>query len=83
MGEATDNVIIETISQNVEIDIASCGIGRSHRIGQSRQPVKKPRPIIVKFVRYNDRNKIFRNKKNNFKVKKLYQKSLKEAAWKN
>ena len=36
---------------------------KSHRIGQSRLPREKPRPITVKFVQYKDRNKIPRNKK--------------------
>ena len=56
-------------SQNLDIDIAPHNIERSHRIGQSRKPGEKQCPIIVKFVQYNDHNKIFRNKKN-LKVKK-------------
>ena len=63
-SEATDDIIIETISQNLDIDIAPHDLERSHRIGQPRQPGEKQRPIIVKFVWYNDCNKIFRNKKN-------------------
>ena len=59
--------MIETISQNLDIDIASHGMERSHRIGQARQPRVKQRPTIVKFVRYNDHNKIFGNKKYFFK----------------
>ena len=47
----------------MNIEIAPNNIKRSHRNGQSRQPGEKPRPIIVKFVRYNHRNIIFRNKK--------------------
>ena len=58
-------MIIETVSQNLDIDITPHDIEKSHRIGQSRQPGEKPRPITVKFVQYNDQdcNKIFRNKK--------------------
>ena len=47
----------------MDIDNAPHDIERSHRIGQPRQPGEKQRPIILKFVRYKDRNKIFRNKK--------------------
>ena len=47
----------------MNIEIARNDIERSHRNGQSRQPGEKTRPIIVKFVRYNHRNIIFRNKK--------------------
>ena len=74
------------MSQNLDMDIAPHDIEKSHRIGQSRQPREKPRPIIVRFVRYIDRNKIFRNKKNlevkNFDNWKSYSKQnekLKEA----
>ena len=63
-GEATDDTInIKTIIQNLNMEIAPNNKERSHRIGQSRQPGEKPRPVIVKFVRYNHRNIIFRNKK--------------------
>ena len=68
-----DDIIIETINQNLDIDIAPHDIERSERISQpisqSRHPGEKPRPIIVNFVPYNDRNKIFSNKKKNLKVK--------------
>ena len=36
-------------------------LDRSHRIGNPK--TKKERPIIVKFVRYNSRQNIFKNKK--------------------
>ena len=47
--EATDDMIIETISKNLDIDITPHDIERSHRVGWSQQPGEKPRPIIVKF----------------------------------
>ena len=62
-GEATDGIAIETIFQNLKIDIAPQDIERSHRIGQSMHTGEKLRPVIVKFVRYINRNEIFRNKK--------------------
>ena len=62
-SEATDDIIIETISQNLDIDNAPHDIGRSHRIGQPRQPGEKQRSIIVQFVQSNELNKIFRKKK--------------------
>ena len=61
---------MKTRKQNLDTDIASHNIKRSHGISQSRQPGKKPCPVIAKIVQYNNRNKIFRNKKKNFKVKK-------------
>ena len=39
-------------------------IDRSHRLRNTKKSIKaKPRLIVVKFVRYNTRNKIYRNKK--------------------
>ena len=38
------------------------GIDRTHRIGNPRN-AQKPRPIIMKIVRYNNRMKIFDSKK--------------------
>ena len=70
-GETMDDIIIEIISQNLDIDIVPHDIERSHKIGQSRQHGEKPRPIIVKFVRFNDGNKIFRNKVKKLKGKKI------------
>ena len=63
-GEATDDIIIETINQNLDIDIPPHDIEISHRFGQTRQPGEKQRSIKVEFVQYNDCNKIFRRKKN-------------------
>ena len=38
-------------------------IDRSHRLGNPKKSIKvKPQPIIVKYVRYNTRNIIYRNK---------------------
>ena len=36
---------------------------RTRRIREPKKTRGKTRPIIVKFVRYNDRNRVFRNKK--------------------
>ena len=35
---------------------------RTHRIGKPKNNAK-PRPLIIKFVRYNDRKKVFSSKK--------------------
>ena len=71
--EATDDIIIKTIRQNVDIDIPPHVIERSHRISQPRQPGEKQCPIIVKFVQYYVCNRIFRNKKK-LDNRKLYSK---------
>ena len=38
-------------------------IDRTHRLGKRKLDNNAPRPIIVKFTRYNVRNKIFKSKK--------------------
>ena len=63
IGETTDDIIIETKRKSLDIAIEPRDIERSLRIGQSKQPGERPRPIIVKLVRYNDRKEIFINKK--------------------
>ena len=44
-------------------------IDRVHRLGKSKLDNNVPRPIIVKFARYNFRNRIFKTKKKNLKEK--------------
>ena len=44
-GKATDDIIIKTISQNLNIDIAPHDIERSYRISQSRKRGKKTMSI--------------------------------------
>ena len=38
-------------------------IESTHRVGKSRDSGQKLRPIIIKLVRYNDRNNVFNTKK--------------------
>ena len=61
--EITDEVIINTLNEKLDLEIKLRDIGRTHRIGEPKKTRGKTRPIIVKFVRYNDRNRVFRNKK--------------------
>ena len=42
-----------------ELAITGVDIERTHRIGKPRDVGQKSRPIIVKFVRYNDRENVF------------------------
>ena len=57
--EFTDEVIINILNEKLGLDNI-CG---TRRIGEPKKTRGKTRPIIVKFVRYNDRNRVFRNKK--------------------
>ena len=38
-------------------------LNRTHHIGQEKASSQKPRAVIIKFVSYNTRKKIFSNKK--------------------
>ena len=61
--ENTDELCIKAIHEHLDLDINNRDINRTHRIGNPRNTDEKPRPIIIKFVRYNDRKKIFDSKK--------------------
>ncbi len=59
--EDTDNVIKSFAKDNLDIQLEDSDIDRSHRLG--RKQVGKPRPIIVKFVRYNVRRQVLKSRK--------------------
>ena len=60
-GENTDDIVINTVQDKMEITVFINDIDRTHRIG--KKVAGKTRPIIVKLARYNMRRKIFVNKK--------------------
>ena len=60
--EITDEVIINTLNEKLDLDITLWDLERTHRIGEPKKTRGKTRPIIVKFVQYNNRNRVFRNK---------------------
>ena len=61
-GENTDSIIINTVKEEMDIEILPNDLDRSHRHGNPKTK-KKERLIKVKFVRYNLRHNIFKNKK--------------------
>ena len=71
--EDTDTVIQKVVQEKLGIKIEKADICRSHRIGgkpnsrdfpsNNNQPQPRPRPIIVKFVSYNTRRRVFMNKR--------------------
>ena len=61
-GEDTDKLFIDTIAQHLNVKIESSDLDRTHRIGAPKNNGKH-RPIIAKFVRYNTRALVFRNKR--------------------
>ena len=62
-NENTDALALEIINKKLELDMDEKDVDRTHRIGDKNKKKNKPRPIIIKFVRYNDRKKVFYNKK--------------------
>ena len=52
-----------TINEQLILAITEVDIKHTHRIGKPRYVGQKSRPIIVKFVRYNDRKNVFNRKK--------------------
>ena len=61
-GEDTDNIVLEILNNDMDLNILKTALDCSHRIGNPKSK-KKPRPIIIKFVRYYDRRDVFMNKK--------------------
>ena len=58
-GEDIDNIIINTVKEEMDIEISPEYLDRI----RNPKTKKKERLIIVKFVRYNLRHDIFKNKK--------------------
>ena len=62
-GENTDSIVLNAINEHLEEELTEDDIEHTHRVGKPKQNKKTPRPIIIKFVRYNCRRRIFFNKK--------------------
>ena len=62
-AECTDDIINKTCAEELVIDVKQEDLDRSHRLGKVKRNDNKPRSIIVKFVHYAVRNKVFSNKK--------------------
>ena len=61
-NEDTDTVVTETFNELLQEKLTDIDIDRSHWIGRLKKG-KQSRPIIIKFARYNIRNRVFKNKK--------------------
>ena len=60
----TDEKTINTLQQSIDETTKPEDIDRSHRLGKIKSSKNaKPCPIIVKFVRYNTPNRIYRHEK--------------------
>ena len=70
--EVTDDLVIETISMKMNIEISPADLDRTHRIGKKKAGQNKLRPSIVKLSRYNVRKKVFSNKKKSERIQCKY-----------
>ena len=61
--ENTEDLVITMFKYETDIKFFLDDIDRSHRIGKKNNEPNKIISVIVKFMRYKDRDKIFRNKK--------------------
>ena len=50
-------------TDDLALEIFRGKLDRTHRIGKNDKKSNRPRPVIVKFIRYNDWKKIFSKKK--------------------
>ena len=57
--ENTDDLALETFREKLDVELILRDLDRTHRIGKNYKSSNRPRPVIVKFIRYNDRKKIF------------------------
>ena len=62
IDENTDDLVLQTINEKLDVEITKNEIDRSHRIGRKKNG-QRPRPIIVKLTRYNTRKKAFPSKR--------------------
>ena len=67
--ENTDDISLRTINEHLEEELMENDLDRTHRIDNPKSDYKRPRPIIVKFVRCSTRRKVFVNKKRSKKYR--------------
>ena len=61
--ENTDALALEFFKEKLDIEITQQVLDRTHWMGKNDKNSKRPRPVIVKFIQYNDRKKVFSKKK--------------------
>ena len=66
MNKSTDDRVLELFREELNEEVLSADLDRTHRIGKKRESSSKPCPVIVKFARYNIREKVFKSKKNSW-----------------
>ena len=61
--ENTDLIMVDICRKNLGVNLSRGDLDRTHRLGRKRSSTDKPRPIIVKFVNYHDRDDVFKSKR--------------------
>ena len=61
--ENTDDLALKIFKEKLDIELTQRDLDRTHRISKNDKRNNRPRPVIVKFIRYNDMKKIFSKKK--------------------
>ena len=72
-------MIIKSLSENLDIELDKEDVDRRYRVGKPNLSDGKPRPIIIKFARYNVRRDFYSNKRKVKGKNLLITKSLKVA----
>ena len=61
--ENTDALVINFLKSELNLSLTERDLDRSHRLGNRDESKKRPRPIIIKFLRHNDKQLIYSKKK--------------------
>ena len=64
MNESTGDRVLKLFREELNEEILLADLDTTHRIEKKRDSSSKPRPVTVKFARYNIRKKIVKSKKN-------------------
>ena len=59
--ENTDDLVLKTMNEKLDVDVTEIGIDRSYRIGRKKDG-QITRPIIVRLTRYSPRKNVFTSK---------------------
>ena len=71
MDKSTDDRVLKLFREELIENVSLADLDRTQRIGKKSDSSSKPRPVIVKFARYNIRGKIFKSKKKHSRAKIL------------
>ena len=63
MDESTDDKVLKLFREGLNEDVLLADLDKTHRIGKKSDSSSKPRPVIVKFARYNIHEYVFKSKK--------------------